>query len=98
MLTQELITYALGIVALLNVGVVVWNGIRKPQEKSEVNDAVFDVKFQNLCERLDTIKNNDLHELKGMFNTHITNQGVYEREMVDKYARLETKIDMLIKK
>jgi len=98
MISQDTITYALGIIALLNVVAMVWNSIKKPQVKSELNDAVFDVRFSSLEKLVTEMKLNDLHELKGLMNAHIVNQNTYEREMSDKYARLDENIKFLINK
>jgi hypothetical protein len=114
------INYILGIIALLNVGVIVWNSIRKPQEKSEINDAVFGVevknlsdkfgvdiknisekfddKFTNMKESVVKVMQNDLQEVKKLMTDHITEQNVIEREMADKFARIDTKLEFLMKK
>lgn len=98
MITPENISIVMQIATLLGIIYAVYNSFRKPQEQGEINDKVFDEKFANLTKQLETIKNNDLHELKGMFNTHVLNQNANEREVSDKIARLDTKLDFLLKK
>lgn len=88
----------LQIATLLGLIFAAYFTLRKPQEKSEINDAVLDVKFETLEKKLELIKNNDLHELKGMFNTHIANQSIYERETASRLGAIEAKIDILINK
>ena len=98
MITQSLLTYAIGIGTILTFCISLYNSLRKPQETSQTNDAVFNTELKNLTTKLDLIQNNDLHEIKGMFNAHVLNQNTNEREVSDKLARLDTKIEMLMNK
>jgi len=91
-------TNILFLITIATVLVNIYLSLKKPQEKGEIVDAVFKVEFDNLKSKLDLIQNNDLHEIKGMINTHILNQNANEREISDKFARLETKVEILMKK
>lgn len=95
---QEKIAIITQIITLVGILFAVYLYFKKPQIKGEENDLVFNEKLKGLEKTMNEIKLNDLHELKGMFNTHITNQNVCEREVSDKLARVETKLDMLLKK
>jgi hypothetical protein len=44
------------------------------------------------------IELNDLHELRGMMNTHITNQAIQDREIAEKIGGILAKLDILINK
>jgi hypothetical protein len=88
----------LQIITLIGVLFAIYKYFRKPQEKSEINDAIFDVKFLALQDMIKKIELNDLHELKGIMNTHMTNQTIYEREVSNKLGGMEAKIDLLINK
>jgi len=95
MITPTILTLIIGLGTILTFIFSVWNAIRKPQEKSETNDAVFANELKSLSEKLTLIQNNDLHELKGMFNTHILNQNSNEREVSDKLARQDERLKMI---
>jgi len=98
MFNQANLSIIIQVITLLGIAWAIYNSLKKPQEKSEVNDAVFDTKFRSLEDMVKKIELNDLHELKGMFNTHITNQNSYERDMCGRLGGIEAKIDLLIKK
>jgi uncharacterized circularly permuted ATP-grasp superfamily protein len=98
MITTENISIVLQLATVIGVIFAVYLYFRTPQEKDEVFKAVLDEKFKNLSEKLDLLKNNDLHELKGLMDRHIMNQGISEREVSDKLARIDTKLEMLNKK
>lgn len=98
MITPENISIVVQICTLLGIIFGVFLYFRKPQEKDEIYKAVLDEKFKILAEKLDLLKNNDLHELKGLMDRHIMNQNISEREVSDKLARLDVRLETLIKK
>jgi len=82
---------------------------RKPQEKSEMNDAIFAEQFRHLSETFTTkfqdmkegvvkVMQNDMQELKADVREHVKNQIINEREVASKLAALDTKLEILIKK
>lgn len=104
--TLQNITFLIAIVGAV-FGVFLY--FKNPQEKLQTEDAVLGLeiknlnrnledKFSSLKESIELIKNNDLHELKGMFQMHVQNQNVSEREISAKLASLDTKIEFLLKK
>ena len=98
MFNQANLSITIQILTLLGIVWAIYNSLKKPQEKSELNDAVFDNKFLSLENMVKKIELNDLHEIRGMMNTHITNQAVYERETAGKLGGIEAKLDILISK
>jgi flagellar basal body-associated protein FliL len=63
---------------------------RKPQEKSEVNDAVFDVKFQTLEKLVTNLRDNHIHTIESKLDLHIENQNKSELTMAKTIGRIET--------
>ena len=98
MLSQEIITYSLGIVALLNVGVVVWSSIRKPQEKSTLNDAIFEERFNGLNATVTNLRDNHLHTLESKLDKHICDNQLFAIENTKSLTRVETLLEQLLKK
>jgi len=98
MFNQANLSITIQVLTLLGIAWAIYNSLKRPQEKSEVNDAVFDNKFLSLENMVKKIELNDLHELRGIMNTHITNQAVYEREMAEKLGGILARLDILIKK
>lgn len=98
MFNQANLSITIQVLTLLGIAWAIYNSLKRPQEKSEINDAIFDAKFLSLENMVKKIELNDLHEIRGMMNTHITNQSVYEREMAEKLGGILARLDILIKK
>lgn len=97
------------IATLIGIVFAVYLYFRKPQEDSIINDKVFNEKFKALSEKFDTrfqdmkegvvkVLQNDLQEVKKGLTDHVTNQGIYEREMAGNIGKMDAKLDFLIKK
>jgi hypothetical protein len=109
MFNQANLSVIIQVVTLLGVAWAIYNSLKKPQEESITNDKVFDQKFLSLTEKFDTrfqdmkdgvvkVMQNDLQEVKQGLKDHVTNQGIYERDMAEKYGRFDAKLDVLINK
>jgi len=109
MITEENISIVLQIATLIGIIFAVYLYFRKPQEESIINDKVFDQKFCGLSEKFDTrfqdmkdgvvkVLQNDLQEVKNGLRDHVSNQGIYERELAGKIGGIDAKLDSLIKK
>jgi hypothetical protein len=98
MLNQEIITYALGIVALLNVGAVLWASVKKPQEKSQLNDAIFEERFNSLNATVANLRDNHLHTLDSKLESHSRENQVFALETTKSLTRVETLLGELLKK
>jgi hypothetical protein len=96
----------LGIISMIFAAM---NSLKKPQEVSEINDAVFDEKFKGITDKFDTrfqdmkdgvvkIMQNDIQEVKSDLRGHIQSQSIYERETACKLGGIDAKLDILIKK
>jgi hypothetical protein len=98
MLNQEIITYSLGIVALLNVGVVVWSSIRKPQEKSQLNDPILEERFNGLNAVVTNLRDNHLHTLESKLDKHISDNQLFAIDNTKSLTRVETLLEQILKK
>jgi hypothetical protein len=101
MTLQEKISIAIQIITLVGIAFSVYLFIRKPQERSEITDAVFAEQFKNLASNFDTrfqdmkdgvvkIMQNDLQEVKSDVREHARNQIIYERENTAALSKLTT--------
>jgi hypothetical protein len=100
MITQEFITYTLGIVALLNVGVAIWNSIKKPQEKSEVNDAVFCERmknYENSTEKSIQLALNHSHTVESKLDGHIKDNQSFAFETTKSLSKIEALLEQHLK-
>jgi Fe2+ or Zn2+ uptake regulation protein len=73
-LDQETISYIIGITVLANVGLTVYNSLRKPQEKGEVTDAVFCERMNNYektTEKSVQLALNHSHTVESKIDSHI---------------------------
>jgi hypothetical protein len=73
-LDQETISYIIGITVLANVGLTVYNSLRKPQEKGETNDAVFCERmknYENTTEKAIQLALNHSHTVESKLDSHI---------------------------
>lgn len=109
MLTQEIITYLLGLAALVSIGFSVYNSLKKPQEKSAIDDAVFDVKLNNLSstnsEKINSLeklvinlRDNHIHSLDQKLDKHISDQQVSSLDQARWQGRVETLLENISKK
>jgi hypothetical protein len=98
LLTPEIVSYALGIVALLNVGVVLWTSIRKPQEKSTINDAIFEEKFGALSATVTNLRDNHMHTLDLKLEKHIQDNQSFALDTTKSLTRVETLLEQILKK
>jgi hypothetical protein len=98
MFNQANLSITIQVLTLLGIAWAIYNSLKRPQERSELNDAVFNNKFLSLENMVKKIELNDLHELRGMMNTHITNQAIQDREIAEKIGGILAKLDILINK
>jgi hypothetical protein len=109
MFNQANLSITIQVLTLLGIAWAIYASLKKPQEESITNDKVFEEKFTALSARFDTrfqdmkdgvvkVMQNDLQEVKQGLKDHVTNQGIYERDMAEKYGRFDAKLDVLINK
>jgi hypothetical protein len=73
-LDQETISYLIGITVLVNVGVTVYNSLKKPQQKGETNDAVFGERmgnYEKTTENSIMLALNHSHTVESKLDAHI---------------------------
>ena len=97
MITPEILNYILGILAIAGTAFGVYNYIRKPQEKGEVNDAVFDTKMSALKDLVINLRDNHLHTLECKLDKHIEENQRDAIKTAEINGRIEAKLDMIIK-
>jgi len=93
MLDQATLTFILGILAIGGTAFGIWSSIRKPQEDSKVNDAVFDVKFQSLEKMVCNLRDNHIHTLDQKFDKHILDQQTTTEANIRQMTRIETLLE-----
>ena len=71
---------------------------RRPQEKGEVNDAIFDERFSALKDLVVNLRDNHLHTIESKLDNHMTSQAQNELAVATKLGGIEAKLDMLINK
>lgn len=96
--SQEILQLIIGVLAIGGSVFGVFNFFRKPQEKAEIKDAVFDEKFNYLKEIVVNLRDNHIHTVDSKLDKHIEKQDIFEREVCGKLGGIEAKIDMIIKK
>jgi len=98
MLTQELITYIIGVTTLITMGITLYNSLKKPQDASNIKEAVFDEKFKNLTETVENLRDNHLAHLDQKIDKHIEKQIENEQMVSNNFAKTFTLLDIIMKK
>lgn len=109
MITAENISIAIQILTLGGIVFAIYNTFRKPQETSEINDAVFDEKIKSLSisteTKIDTVKelvinlrDNHLHTVENKIDKHISDSQDAALKSAERMGEITAKLDMLIKK
>lgn len=93
MITEDNISIVIQIATLVGMIFAVYLYFRKPQEKGEVNDAVFDVKFEALEKMVANLRDNHIHTIESKLDLHIDNQNKSELTMAKTIGRIETLLD-----
>ena len=86
-------------------GVIMW--VRRPQEKSELNDAVFDekicavkqetnIKYDNLKELVLNLRDNHIHTIQSNLDKHINESQAVAISGAERMGRIEAKQDMVL--
>ena len=86
------------IIAVASAVFAVFLFFRKPQEKGEVNDAVFDTKMSALKDLVINLRDNHLHTLECKLDKHIEENQRDAIKTAEINGRIEAKLDMIIKK
>lgn len=98
MLTQTTITYLLGLSALGSIGVTIYNSLKKPQEKSAITDAVFDIKFRDLEKVVINLRDNHIHTLDNKLDGHIKENQMKSIEDAKWQGRVEVLLENIARK
>lgn len=109
MITEENISIALQVATVIGMIFAVYLYFRKPQEKSETNDAVFDEKLCNLSKNTDekignlkdlviNLRDNHIHTLQSKLEDHIKESQDIAIKSAERQGEISAKLDMLIKK
>jgi hypothetical protein len=92
------IPFIIQIFTLLGIIWAVYNGVSKPQQKGELTDAVFEERFTQFDKELANLRDNHIHTLDSKLSQHITDNANSNIETAKTLSRIETQIDMLLKK
>lgn len=98
MITQEIITYALGISALISIGATVYNSLKNPQEKSDILDAILNEKFKNLQATVVNLRDNHIHTLESKLDSHIQENQLKYLQDAKWQGRVEVLLENIVKK
>ena len=98
MLLQEKISIIIQISTLIGLIFAVYLYFRKPQEKSDITDAVFDVRFNALEKTVINLRDNHIHTLDMKLDKHIQDNQIFMLENTKTCSRIETLIEQLMKK
>ena len=98
MTSLQILDLALKILTFIGVIFAVYHFFKKPQEKSEIVDAVFDTKFCNLEKTVINLRDNHLHTLETKLDQHIAQNQMYMLETTKTTTRIETLLEQLLKK
>lgn len=95
---QQYITLIIQGATIIGIIFTVYLYFRKPQERSDIQDAVFDVKFNSLEKLVTNLRDNHLHTLETKLNTYIAEQQVHREAMIRQMTRIETLLEERLKK
>lgn len=109
MSAQEILQLIIAILAIGGSVFGVFNFFRKPQIKSEVNDAVFnemvkglkketDIKYDSIKELVINLRDNHMHTIDLKLDKHIENDDSFQRDVCGKLGGIQATLDILIKK
>jgi hypothetical protein len=89
-ITTETLGIIQGVIGLLTILFVVFLYFKKPQEKSELNDALFLQRLDALSRQITKLEDNHLHSLKVKLDDHITSQSKNELMVAEHLTKLTT--------
>lgn len=93
MLTQQVLHNILDVATFIGIIFAVYLYFRKPQEKSEVTDAVFEVRFQTLEKMVINLRDNHIHTIESKLDKHISDQQVTTEANIRQMTRIETLLE-----
>lgn len=96
--TQETLTFIIGIGTILSLIFTYQNSIKKPQEKGAITDARFDEKFKALNDIVVNLRDNHIHTLDQKLDAHIKENHDYCLKQSEQYGRIEGLLEQLLKK
>ena len=86
MFNQANLSTVIQVVTLLGVAWTIYASLKKPQETSQINDAVFDERIKNIEKH---VTNHILHKLDQNDDEH--------KKLMEGMVRIETKLEILMK-
>lgn len=95
---QTKISIGMQIITLGGVVFAVYLYFRSPQEKSEMNDAVFDIRLQGLEKLVTNLKDNHIHTLDTKLSQHIADYQTFAIDTTKSLTRVETLLEQILKK
>lgn len=95
---QTALTYIIGLGTVLSFLFTWYNSIRKPQERSEVNDACFNERLSSLRETVISLRDNHLHSIEEKLDKHIAENQRDSIKNAKQMAKIETLLKEIIRK
>lgn len=93
MITAENISIFIQVCTLIGIVFAVYLYFRKPQEKSEMNDALFNQRLDSMRELVINLRDNHIHTLESKLDSHIADNQKYVESDIKWKAKLETVIE-----
>lgn len=101
MTLQEIISISIQIITLIGIIFAVFLYFKKPQERSEVNDAIFNERmtsYEKTTEKAVQLALNHSHTVESKIDRHINESQEVALSVAGKMGSIEAKLDMLINK
>jgi len=97
-ITQETLTFIIGIGTVLSFIFTYYNSIKKPQEKGAIIDARFDERFNALKDIVVNLRDNHIHTLEIKLDTHIKENHIYCVKQAEQYGKIIGLLEQVMKK
>ena len=95
---QTTITYLIGIGTIVSMLFGWWNSIKKIQERSVLQDAIFNERFKSLEDIVINLRDNHLHSIEEKFDKHIAENQRDSIKNAKQMSRIETLLEEIIRK
>lgn len=95
---QTALTYIIGLGTVLSFIFTWYNSIRKPQQKGEIQDAVFETKLNELKKTVSSLRDNHIHTIEQKLDKHIEENQRDSIALTKQMTRIETLLEQVIKK
>jgi hypothetical protein len=92
-ITPESLSFLIQILTLGGIVFAVVKSIKQPQEKSKLNDVLFEERLGTMKDLFINLRDNHIHTLEVKLDKHISDQQLASQENTKRFTRLETLLD-----